>query len=113
VSDAGWTFLTAAFLAIFGAGGYLQWRRTSKRMDDKIAPATENAAQAKAKIDTLLPIVITLQERLTQYEDAQIELIIQVNSHNEWDRRVLEVVRRIDPTFPDPPPLEVRRREVE
>jgi len=82
-------------------------------MDDKIAPATENAAQAKAKIDTLLPIVITLQERLTQYEDAQIELIIQVNSHNEWDRRVLEVVRRIDPTFPDPPPLEVRRREVE
>lgn len=113
MTDAAWAFLTAVFLALFGAGGYFQWRRTTKKLDDKVAPATENAAQAKAKIDTLLPIVIELQRRLSEYEDAQIELIIQVNAHNEWDRRVLEIVRRMEPGFPDPPPLIVKRREVE
>ena len=104
MSDAAWGALGALIVALFGAGGYLQYRR-DRNQGAQIAPVAENAKEAKAGIDTLLPIVADLQKRLEDNEDAMMELMILLAAHNEWDMRVLIEIRKHLPDFPDPPPL--------
>lgn len=114
--DGAWDFLGVLVLTLFGAGGYLQWRRTRKvesevtKVERGVTPIAADAAEAKAKIDVLLPVITDLQRRLTDAEDAQVELAILLAAHGEWDLRVLSEIRKYDPHFPDPPPL--RRRDL-
>ncbi len=103
VSDAAWAFAGVVFLGLFGAGGYLQLRRTSK-IQQEVTPAAENAQEAKDSLKALLPVIQDLQQRLDDAEDLQVETMILLAAHNEWDQRVYTEICKYDPNFPPPPP---------
>lgn len=106
MSSAAWGAVTACFVAVFGAGGYLQYRRTKP-----VAEPTKTAAQALEGIQTMIPVIQDLQVRLRATEDRETELMLLIAAHTEWDRRVLDEIRKNNPDFPEPPTL--RRKELE
>ncbi len=110
MSDGAWGALAAVFVALFGAGGFAQWRRTSANQR-RLEPVAETAAEAKAGIETLLPIVQDLQKQLRDTEAREVELMIMLAAHGEWDQRVLKEIRKFDPEFPDPPPIKQLKRK--
>ena len=105
MSSGAWGALTAVFVALFGTGGYLQWRRSAKEPVVTVTPA-----QAKSGIETILPLINDLQQRLEATEDRETELMLLIAAHNEWDRRILDEIRKHLPDFPDPPSLQRKEK---
>lgn len=71
----------------------------------QVKTATEQVDQALTGIELLLPTIHRLQAEAIRREAADREMRILLAAHGQWDILMLAEVRKINPDFPDPPPL--------
>lgn len=106
-SDAGYAFFGTLVVCFFGAGGYFHVRQSRKveKVAERVQTNTSTATAAKSGLDSLLPLVAELQQKVEDAERDRQETRVLLAAHGQWDLQVLAEVRALKPNFPAPPPL--------
>lgn len=94
-------------------GVLVLWLRKRLRLSEEAAAAVEAVAapdstRAPASVDGAIAM---LASKLAIEIAARHELELRLAAHEPWDVAVLEIARRLDPAFPDPPPWGPPRKD--